>query len=106
VDFLFAIYPIGVYNIFMHGINKDKEKILLRLKKITGQIKGVDKMITEDKYCIDIITQTSAIKNAISSLEDVMLESHLAHCLNTETNKARLAEMQKEIIKVYKLKRK
>ena len=71
-----------------------------------GQLKGVEKMILDDKYCIDIITQTSAIKSAISGLEDEMLESHLTHCLHDDKNKSRLKEMQKEIIKVYKLKRK
>ena len=90
----------------MYGINKDNKKIITRLKRILGQLLGVEKMVLDDKYCIDIITQTSAIKNAISSLEDEMLESHLAHCLHKETNKKRLGEMQKEIIKVYKLKRK
>lgn len=90
----------------MHGIHKDNKKITTRLKKIMGQLIGVEKMILEDKYCIDIITQTSAIKSAISSLEDEMLESHLAHCLHKESNKNKLSEMQKEIIKVYKLKRK
>lgn len=90
----------------MHGINKDNKKIVTRLKKIVGQLSGIEKMILQDKYCIDIITQTSAVKSAISSLEDEMLESHLAHCLHKETNKKRLGEMQKEIIKVYKLKRK
>ena len=90
----------------MHGINKDKEKIIKRLRRIAGQVAGIERMISADKYCIDIITQTSAIKSAISSLEDEMLESHLAHCLHKETNKNRLGEMQKEIIKVYKLKRK
>jgi DNA-binding FrmR family transcriptional regulator len=90
----------------MHGINKDKEKIIKRLKRIAGQVVGVEKMINNDKYCIDIITQTSAIKQAISSLEDEMLQSHLAHCLNKERSKDKLEEMQKEIIKVFKLKRK
>lgn len=90
----------------MHGIHKDNKKIISRLKRIQGQLGGVEKMILDDKYCIDIITQTSAIKNAISSLEDEMLEAHLSHCLHKETNKSKLEEMQKEIIKVYKLKRK
>lgn len=63
-------------------------------------------MIEDDVYCIDIITQTSAIKNAIAGIEDLMLESHLEHCLQKENNKARLKQMQEEIIKVYKLKRK
>lgn len=90
----------------MHGIHKNKEGILLRLKKIMGQIRGVEKMIEDDVYCIDIITQTSAIKSAISSIEDMMLESHLEHCLYDQSNKGRLKKMQEEIIKVYKLKRK
>ncbi len=90
----------------MHGINKDNQKIISRLKRIQGQLVGVEKMILDDKYCIDIITQTSAIKSAISSLEDEMLESHLGHCLHDDKNKSRLKEMQEEIIKVYKLKRK
>ncbi len=90
----------------MHGIHKNDKSITVRLKRIIGQLNGVEKMIHDDKYCIDIITQTSAIKSAISALEDEMLESHLAHCLHNETNKKKLVEMQKEIIKVYKLKRK
>ncbi len=90
----------------MHGIHIDNKKVINRIKKIKGQINGVEKMILDDKYCIDIITQTSAIKSAISSLEDEMLESHLSHCLYKDSNKNKLAEMQKEIVKVYKLKRK
>ena len=90
----------------MHGIHKDNKKIVARLKRIQGQLTGVEKMIRDDKYCIDIITQTSAIKSAISSMEDEMLESHLAHCLHKDINNSRQLEMQAEILKVYKLKRK
>ena len=90
----------------MHGVHKDNKKIVSRIKRIMGQLEGVEKMIQADKYCIDIITQTSAIKSAISSLEDEMLQRHLAHCLTKDTNKSRIKEMQEEIIKVYKLKRK
>lgn len=90
----------------MHGVHKDNKKIVARLKRIQGQLGGVEKMILDDKYCIDIITQTSAIKSAISAMEDQMLQSHLEHCLHKETNKSRQIEMQAEIMKVYKLKRK
>lgn len=90
----------------MYGVNKDNKKITSRLNRILGQLRGIEKMILDDKYCIDIITQTSAVKSAISALEDEMLESHLTHCLHKNTNKERLGEMRKEIIKVYKLKRK
>ncbi len=91
----------------MHGLNKDNKKITSRLNRIVGQLKGIEKMILEDKYCIDIITQTSAVKSAISSLEDEMLESHLHHCFYTQKNSDKKIQdkMQKEIIKVYKLKK-
>ncbi len=90
----------------MNGIHKDNKKIVSRLRRIIGQLEGVEKMINANKYCIDVITQTSAVKSAISSLEDEMLQSHLAHCLTKDSNKYRIKEMQDEIIKVYKLKRK
>lgn len=90
----------------MHGIHKDNKKIISRLRRVIGQLESVEKMINADKYCIDVITQTSAIKNAISSLEDEMLQSHLAHCLTKDSSKSRIKEIQDEIIKVYKLKRK
>ncbi len=101
-----ATYPLGVYTLFMHGIHKDNKKIITRLKRIIGQLQGVEKMIKDDTYCIDIITQTSAIKSAVSALEDEMLESHLSHCLQAPENKGKMKQMQEEIIKVYKLKRK
>jgi len=90
----------------MHGIYKDNKKIISRLKRIVGQLHGVEKMILSDTYCIDIITQTSAIKSAISSLEDEMLESHLGHCLHKNIKGEQLKKMQQEIIRVYTLKRK
>lgn len=90
----------------MHGIHKDNKTIISRLNRIRGQIDGVEKMIQQDKYCIDIITQTSAVKSAISALEDEMLKSHLAHCFHEGVSKNKLKQMQEEIIKVYKVKRK
>lgn len=100
------VYPYRVYTNLMHGIHKDTKKMEVRIKKIIGQLQGVEHMIQKDTYCIDIITQTSAIKSAISSLEDAMLESHLGHCLQKITDKKRLGVMKEEILKVYKLKRK
>jgi DNA-binding FrmR family transcriptional regulator len=93
----------------MYGITKDQKPILTRIKRIQGQLAGVEKMIQNDTYCIDIITQTSAVKQAISSLEDQMLESHMKCCLanNSQTRKKKSTqELSDEIIKVYKLKRK
>ena len=63
-------------------------------------------MVEKNAYCIDIITQTSAVKQGLSNMEDALLEGHLAHCVvnqikNDQTNRA-----TKEILKVYQLKRK
>jgi DNA-binding FrmR family transcriptional regulator len=90
----------------MHGIHKDNKKVISRLNRIVGQLRGVEKMILEDKYCIDIITQTSAIKSAISSLEDEMLSAHLLHCAEKQAKGGQVKKLQEEILKVYKLKRK
>lgn len=95
--------PRGVYNIPMHA---DKTKLVRRLKIIEGQIRGLQKLIDEDKYCIDIITQTSAIKQGLSSIEDVLLEGHLSHCVVNQMKKDETKKAVDEILKVYKLKRK
>ena len=58
-----------------------KSKIERQLKVIEGQVRGLQKMVAEDKYCIDVITQTSAIRNSLSSVEEKMLENHLGTCV-------------------------
>jgi DNA-binding FrmR family transcriptional regulator len=63
-------------------------------------------MIENDKYCIDIITQTSAIKQGLSSVEDTLLEGHLGHCAVNQIKKGQTTKAISEILKVYQLKRK
>lgn len=84
----------------------NKQKLITRLKKIEGQVRGIQKMIENEKYCIDIITQTSAIKQGLSSIEDILLESHLGHCVVGQIKKGQTEKATKEILKVYQLKRK
>ena len=108
---LALLHFVRIYTILltMYGITKDAKQIVSRLKRIQGQLVGVEKMIASDVYCIDIITQTSAIKQAISALEDAMLESHISCCLadnSTTRKKKSIKQLSEEIIKVYKLKRK
>ena len=71
-----------------------------------GQVRGLQKMVDSDTYCIDIITQTSAIKQGLSNIEDVLLENHLDHCLVNQIKKGQTDKATKEILKVYQLKRK
>ena len=63
-------------------------------------------MLKEGIYCIDIITQTSAIKQALSGVEDKLMEGHLGHCLVNQIKRGQMEKATKEILKVYQLKRK
>ena len=84
----------------------NKQKLIQRLKILEGQMRGLQKLIDEDVYCIDIITQTSAVKQGLSNLEDLLLEGHLGHCLVDQIKKGQTGKATDEILKVYKLKRK
>ena len=77
-----------------------------RLKIIEGQVRGLQNMLEDGVYCIDIITQTSAIKQALSGVEDKLMEGHLGHCLVHQIKKGQTEKATKEILKVYQLKRK
>jgi DNA-binding FrmR family transcriptional regulator len=82
-----------------------KQQIIRRLKIIEGQIRGLQAMVEKDTYCIDVITQTSAAKQALSNIEDVLLEGHLGHCAVNQIKKGETEKAVTEILKVYKLKR-
>lgn len=84
----------------------NKQKLIKRLKIIEGQIRGLQDMVEDDKYCIDIITQTSAAKQGLSNLEDILLEGHLSHCVINQIKRGENDKATKEILKVYGLKRK
>ncbi len=84
----------------------NKQKVLRRLKIIEGQIRGLQEMVLKDKYCIDIISQTSAVKQALSGVEDVLMEGHLGSCLVNQIQKGQTKKATEEILKVYRLKRK
>lgn len=64
-----------------HVIQPDKEALIKRLNRIEGQVRGVAKMITEDRYCIDILTQVSAIQSALDAVALQLLENHIHGCL-------------------------
>jgi CsoR family transcriptional regulator, copper-sensing transcriptional repressor len=62
-----------------HGYDKDALK--KRLHRIEGQVRGIERMVEEDRYCIDILTQVGAVKTALESLGFEILEDHVAHCV-------------------------
>ena len=63
------------------GYTADKEIYLKRLRRIEGQIRGLQRMVTEDAYCIDVLTQVSAATKALQSVALGLLEEHLGHCV-------------------------
>ena len=85
---------------------KNKKQLVRRLKIIEGQVRGLEEMVERGVYCIDIITQTSAVKQALSRVEDVLMEGHLGSCLVRQIKKGQTAKATKEMLKVYRLKRK
>jgi DNA-binding FrmR family transcriptional regulator len=87
-------------------MNSNKHKLVRRLKIIEGQIRGLQDMLTKDAYCIDVITQTSAVKQALSSVEDALMENHLSTCVVQQIKKGKEKTTIGEILKVYQLKRK
>jgi CsoR family transcriptional regulator, copper-sensing transcriptional repressor len=65
----------------MYGYTPSKDDYLKRLRRIEGQVRGLQKMVEDDKYCIDILTQVSAATRALQSVALGLLEDHLGHCV-------------------------
>ena len=86
--------------------DKNKSRIVRRLKLLEGQVRGLQKMVLSDSYCIDVITQTSAVKQGLSNVEDLLLENHLSGCILNQIKSGQTHKAKEEILKVYKLKRK
>ena len=80
-----------------------KKKALRRLNLIKGQLNGLIKMVTEERYCVDIITQSSAIKEALSAVDDLVLENHLSTHVRYQMKSGKDKKAIEEVMKVYKL---
>jgi len=65
----------------VYGYTKDKDALVKRLHRIEGQVRGVERMVEDDRYCIDILTQISAVTTALDSLAIRILDEHVRHCV-------------------------
>src|SRR6187399_2896896 len=65
----------------MRGYSADKKSIQTRLRRIEGQVRGIERMVDEDRYCIDVLTQIAAVKTALESLAFRILDDHVNHCV-------------------------
>lgn len=65
-----------------HGYMADKEALIKRLHRIEGQVRGLERMLEEDRYCIDVLTQISAVTTALESVAFRILDDHVNHCVS------------------------
>lgn len=65
-----------------HGYSAQKDDYAKRLRRIEGQVRGIAKMIEDDKYCIDVLTQISAVNSGLRSVALKLLDEHLGHCVS------------------------
>jgi len=83
-----------------------KKKSMRRLSLIRGQLNGLIKMVDEERYCVDIITQASAVKEALSGVENLILENHLSTHVLEQMRGGKEKKAVDEILKIYKLAQK
>ena len=81
-------------------MKENKSKALQRLKRLEGQVRGVARMVDEDRYCVDILTQTAAIHAALKGVEKLVIDNHAHHCIeeavasgNAEEQRAKFLEL-------------
>ena len=80
---------------------EEKSQLIHRLNRISGQISGIKKMIEDDRYCEDILTQLSAVDKAVQSLSSVILERHMYSCIKKEMSSGNL-EVVDEIMQLFR----
>ncbi|PJJ70509.1 DNA-binding FrmR family transcriptional regulator [Diaminobutyricimonas aerilata] len=68
-----------------HGYVENKDELLKRLRRAEGQVRGIQRMVENDTYCIDILTQVSAVTKALEGVALALLDDHLTHCVAEAT---------------------
>ncbi|MEA2447714.1 MAG: CsoR family transcriptional regulator, copper-sensing transcriptional repressor [Actinomycetota bacterium] len=88
----------------MRGYYADRDQILTRLRRIEGQVRGLQRMVESDDYCIDILTQITAASNALKKVAVGLLDDHIRHCVaqGTEKNKDMVSEATAAIERLVK----
>jgi CsoR family transcriptional regulator, copper-sensing transcriptional repressor len=82
---------------------ENKAKLLNRLSRIEGQVRGVARMVEEDRYCIDVLTQLQAARAALARVETEMLKDHLGHCIESAIVAGDAAEQRKKAAELIQL---
>ena len=80
------------------GYSASKDQLLARLKRIEGQIRGIEGMVTDDRYCIDVLTQISAAQAALDKVALGLLDQHAAHCVLGAADEEEKSEKTREMM--------
>ena len=92
----------------MHGYSEDRDAVVKRLRRIEGQVRGVQRMVEDDAYCIDVLTQIAAVTKALQAVALGLLDDHLGHCVAEAVSKggddadAKIAEASAAIARLVK----
>lgn len=81
-----------------HGYYKNKEQILKRLKRAEGQVRGVSRMVGEDTYCMDILTQVNATRAALDKVALELIRDHTKHCMSSTSDENEQAAKAEELV--------
>ena len=81
----------------------NKDRLLNRLSRIEGQVRGVARMVEEDRYCIDVLTQIQAVRAALARVETEMLKDHLGHCIEAAITGGGAAEQREKASELIEL---
>jgi DNA-binding FrmR family transcriptional regulator len=81
-----------------HGYSATRDQLRNRLARIEGQVRGIDRMVEEDRYCIDIVTQIAAIQAALDKVALGLLDDHAAHCIIGGAAEQRPEELKDELM--------
>ncbi len=87
----------------MAEVSENRHSIIKRLKRIEGQVKGVARMLDEDRYCIDILHQIQAIKAALTKAETELLRAHAGECVDAALRQGTVQEKRKKIVELVDL---
>ena len=82
----------------VRGYTASKEQLLARLRRVEGQVRGIERMVDEDRYCIDVLTQISAIQAALDKVALGLLDGHARHCMREGAETGRAEEMADEMM--------
>ncbi len=84
-------------------IQDTKPKLLNRLNRVEGQVRGIGRMVEEDRYCIDVLTQIRAVRAALAKVESEMLKAHLDHCIESAIVSGDTSEQRKKASELIEL---